>query len=320
MFGSVVVAREGEGLREIPFEEIGEAYADEANVVWVRFLEASDDVADTLERVFGIHPLLIEDAFHDAITPKLEDHGRYIYLIMHGLHSEKDGDVRTEDIDLFIGDRFLVTHDCPRFAAVDKVVDAVKAEPALLASGPSTVAHRIMDALVDELLPAMDRLVERVNRVERTIFDLDGSNDLEQIFRMKRSLERLNRTTSHQTLVLERLVDDIDHIDDAVRPFYRDIYDHTVRLHDRSHIYKEVLASAIDAQLTVQGHRLNEVMKVLTLISTIMLPLTFVTGLYGMNFDYMPLIHWKYGYEFAWVLMLGTAAGFWYFARRRKWW
>jgi magnesium transporter len=302
-------------------EELPGLLADPHVHVWVNVDEQNDEVHRLFEEVFEFHPLLIEDAFADANTPKLEDFDDYLYLIVHGLvdaDPEGDREVHTADLDIFVGRRFVITHHRLEFAMVDEVW---RRGPPLLAKGPAFVAHAIIDGLVDEFLPLMEKLDVEIDEIETAILDERGDPRLlESIFRMKHSLNRIRRVGLHQQRLLEKLSRHPGAlIPGSVRPFFADVYDHFVKVIDLNEVYRDLIASSVDAYLSMQSHRLNEVMRILTVISTVMLPLTFITGLYGMNFDYMPYLHWDYGFEMAVASMLLIAGGMVVFFRRQRW-
>ncbi|MGF1465491.1 MAG: magnesium/cobalt transporter CorA [Sandaracinaceae bacterium] len=321
----LAVRGEGEAARSIGAsrDELPALVADPDVTVWVCLSEQNHAAQRVLADVFGFHPLLIEDALADATTPKIEDHDDYLYLIVHGLSDadpEGDGEVHTSDLDLFIGERYLITHESHPFGPVRRVRDAVERTPALLARGPAVVAHRIIDGLVDEFLPMMENLDHEIDAIEEGIVEAASPELLSRIFRMKHSLQRIRRVGLHQRRLLERLAHHPHRLlPEEVRPFYRDVLDHFVRVVDLTEVYRELIGSSLDAYLSMQSHRLNEIMRILTVISTVMLPLTFITGLYGMNFDFMPGLHWKYGYETAVLVMIAIVVAMLIYFRRRRW-
>ncbi|HJL20053.1 MAG TPA: magnesium/cobalt transporter CorA [Sandaracinaceae bacterium LLY-WYZ-13_1] len=303
-------------------DELPALLADPEVVVWVD-LDSQDRASQRLlEEVFEFHPLVVEDAFADATTPKLEDHGRFLYIIVHGLTDADpgDGEVETADLDLFLGERFLITHYRLPFAAVEETKRAVERDRALLARGPAVVAHRIIDVLVDEYLPLMKRFDAEVDGIEEAILGDSSPQLLERVFRMKHSLQRIRRIGLHQKGLLDRMArGELALVPEEVRPFFSDVYDHMVRVVDLNDVYRDLMTSSLDAYLGMQSHKLNEVMRILTVFSTVMLPLTFITGLYGMNFDYMPYLHFEYGFEVAIGVMVTIAVLMLVFFRRRRW-
>ncbi len=290
--------------------------------VWVSLDQAGEREKDLLTDVFQLHELLVEDALSVAPTPKAEAHDDYLYVILHGLHPEgrdKPGNVQTVDVDFFLGDDFIVTHHRVALPSLDVVRKEVARDPALLRRGPAFVAHRLADLMVDEFLPTMEVLDKEIIEIEEAAIREPDPKLLERIFATKHSLQRLHRIGIHQRQILRKLSEGAwPHIPDEARPFWRDIDDHFVQVTDLNDSYRELLTASSEAYLTMQSHHLNDVMKILTVISTIMLPLTFVTGLYGMNFDSMPLVHWKYGFEGS-VLAMGLSAllSFWWMKRKR---
>lgn len=304
-------------------EELPALLADPRVVVWVDLDSQGPESKRILEDVFEFHPLLVEDAFADAPTPKIEDFGDYLYIIVHGLldaHPEDDGEVHTADLDLFLGERYLITHYRRPFAVVGEAREAVRRDPALLARGPAVVAHRIIDHLVDEYLPLMKRLDAEVDGIEEAILTDSSPDLLERIFRMKHSLQRIRRVGLHQKGLLERMArGDFALIPGDVRPFFSDVYDHMMRVTDLNDVYRDLMTSSLDAYLGMQSHKLNEVMRILTVFSTIMLPLTFITGLYGMNFEFMPYLHFEYGFELAIGVMVAIAVSMLIFFKRKRW-
>ncbi|MEC7522504.1 MAG: magnesium/cobalt transporter CorA [Myxococcota bacterium] len=325
MAARIYAVRSGEGEHvrlEASVSELPELLADETVTVWVDLDSQDGQTKRILEDVFSFHPLLVEDAFADATTPKLECFDDYLYLIVHGLSDDDpgDGEVHTSDLDLFLGERYLITHYRVPFDAVSRTRERVKREPSFLARGPATVAHAIIDILVDEYLPLMEKLDAEVDGIEAAILDQGGPKLLERIFRMKHSLQRLRRVGLHQRNLLSRLArEPFPMIPEEARPFFSDVHDHMVRVMDLNDAYNALMVSSMDAYLSVQSHRLNEVMRVLTVFSTVMLPLTFITGLYGMNFDHMPYLHFEHGFELAMGLMIFVAVTMFLFFRRRRW-
>jgi len=294
---------------------------DDTASVWVCMDSDGEEERKILDLV-GIHQLHVDDAFADAPSPKVEDHGRYLYLILHGIRLGDDAtiDVETADLDLFVGKNFLVTHYHEDLDSVRRVFAAVEKDPALLAGGPAVVAHRLIDHMIDEYFPLMERLDAVVTALEEEVIANKEHDFLERVFATKRTLLRLRRVGIYQRDILHRLWrGDFPLIPDSTQPFFRDVYDHFARVTDEVEGYREMLASTVEGFRSMQAHKMNEVMKLLTLFSTVVLPLNFVTGLYGMNFDVMPGLHWQYGYETALITMFVLVISLVVFFRTRRW-
>jgi len=301
---------------------LAELIADPDVVVWVDLDSQGPESERVLREIFELHPLLIEDAFADATTPKAEDFGDYLYVIVHGLSDDdaSDGEVQTADLDLFIGRDFLITHYRLPFKAIEQAWRRVETDGHLLAKGPAFVSHAIIDTLVDEFLPLMESLDAEVDRIEEKILADSSPQLLERIFRMKHSLQRIRRVGLHQKALLLAIAEGkYELVPEEVRPFFRDVYDHMVRVVDLNEVYRELMGTSLDAYLGVQSHKLNEVMRVLTIFSTVMLPLTFITGLYGMNFDELPYMHQDWGFAGAVFVMVSVALTMVLFFKRRNW-
>ena len=296
---------------------------EDPNVIFWVDLCGRDPAHDTLlTDVFKIHPLVLEDMFLDAPQPKVEDFGDYLYLVVHGLdrNAEQPDNIETIELDLVIGPRFILTHHPTTLRSTDTVEAEIKRSAKLFAKGPSFVAHAILDHLSDHYKPLMERFDDEIELLEGRVLKDASASVVGEIFEVKRSLAKIRRVASHQREVVQRLArGEFDLIEESALPFYRDVADHFVRVTDLADSYRDILGSILDMYMSVQGQKLNEIMKVLTLMSTIMLPMTFVAGIYGMNFEFMPELHMKYGYYGAIAAMFTIAVVLLLFFRKRKW-
>ena len=320
---------DGEALLES--EDVDEIQAHHAagHNMWVNLGERSPNGERVLREVFHLHPLAIEDVWNDLDLPKIEDFGDYVHIIIHGvLESDRDAkDVPLElaELDVIIGRNFVITFAGERGCGVAPVREEVRRNARLLKRGPAWVAHAIMDHLVDEYIPVIDAFDDQLDTLEARILDEEGNEDedreiMQRVLRIKRSLQRLRRTTSHQREILLRLARaEFDEIPKEAMPFYRDVYDHFARVTDLVDSYRELTTSMLEAHLSLQSNRMNEVMKRLTIISTIMLPLSLIAGIYGMNFKFMPELDVRAGYPAALGLMAVVATAILYWFRRKGW-
>jgi magnesium transporter len=309
-------------VEEHPPSEVAALLADPNVVFWVDLCGHNPEHDVLLGEVFKIHPLVLEDMFRDAPQPKVEDFDDYLYLVVHGLdrNAEQPDNLETIELDLVLGPRFIVTHHPITLRSTDILQSDIKRSAKLFAKGPAFVAHAILDHLSDHYNPLMEKFDEEIEALESRVLRGAEPHVVGEIFEVKRSVAKIRRIASHQRDVVQRLArGEFELIDEAALPFYRDIADNFVRVTDLADSYRELLSSVLDMYMSVQGQKLNEIMKVLTLMSTIMLPMTFVAGLYGMNFDFMPETHWKYGYLFAILLMSAIAIGLVTWFKRRRW-
>ena len=288
---------------------------------WIDLQERTADT-DALLADLHVHPLTVEDIWAERAAPKLEDYDEYLYLIVHGVRGTTGERFDLIELDVLIGPGFVVTHG-PDELVKDLREDLVRS-PRLLAKGPAWIAHALLDHAVDHYLPVIDDLDGDLEALQRDVLRYAGTPRgqpvLRQILRFKRRLLELRRMSIHQREILLRLArDDFDEIPRDVVPFFRDVYDHFLRINDLVESYRDLLTGALEAYLSVQSNRMNDIMKQLTVIATVMMPITFIAGVYGMNFKNMPELTWWWGYPAALGLMaLITIACFVWF--RYKGW
>src|SRR6266480_8050433 len=309
----IFVYREGSNDVEEGFTvaQLPELLKHEQAVIWVDMEAPTEGDDRILLDVFHFHPLTVEDCRANRHHPKVEEFPDYIYFIVHAVRTDSSPDrFNTVELDGFLGRNFVITYHHDKFPSIDKVKQTVRSSPVTCQRGAPFLLHSIIDSIVDDYLPVMDDFDERINDLEDNIFSLHRTNDeiLEEILGLKRSVLRLRRISSKQLEVLYRMSHgQFQLIAGPVLPFFRDIYDHLVRVTDLAESYRDLISGSLEAYLSVVSNRLNEIMKVLTIFSAVMLPLTFIAGVYGMNFDHMPELHWRFGYPFAWGLMILVA-------------
>lgn len=303
-----------------------ELLADPQLVVWVDMLDPKESERRVLEETFKLHATVVEDMLADAPTPKLDRFESYLYVVWHALlpgwEKNARGEFEISELDVMIGRNYLLTSHSVPLPSVESGMLAVTKKPGCMRKGPAYCAYLVADVLTERFLPLMERLDHEIDALETAIVKNPGPHLLETIFDLRHKLQRLRRLGLHQREVLNRLSKgggESDLVPEDVRPFFRDAYDNFVRVVDLNDSFREIVASSMEAYLSMQGHKLNEIMKVLTLISTIMLPLTFIAGVYGMNFEVMPELHWHYGYFSALGAMCLTGIAFVVYFRRKGW-
>ncbi|HEY2369211.1 MAG TPA: magnesium/cobalt transporter CorA [Polyangiaceae bacterium] len=313
---------DGENVRETTDLAEARKAAAEKKTMWIDLGEQTPAVEAFLGEALRIHPLTLEDIWTDRPSPKADEFPEYVYVCAHCVKRDKD-ELHTCEIDLVVGKTFVVTHDAQGLVTTS-VREEVMRTPRLLQKGAAWVAHAVLDRLVDGYLPVIDAFDADVEALEDDVLAKAGTPEggavLQRILGLKRSLQSLRRVSIHQRELLLRLArGEFAIFPPDTLPYLRDVHDHFVRVGDLADSYRDLVTSALDAYLSVQSNRMNEVMKTLTLISTVMLPITFIAGVYGMNFDHMPELKWIYGYPFALGLMLSVAVGAVLFFRHKKW-
>ncbi len=287
--------------------------------LWIDADSADGELADFLRDVLKLHPLAVEDILQDRPAPKIEDYGDYLYVVVHGLMPNGADALDTVELDVVLTGQWIFTHH-QKSIAVEAVRTELARNPRALERGPAFVAHAILDHLVDYYLPVVDTFDDELDQLEAQVVSDPSRAVLQKIFRLKRALQRLRRVAIHQREVLHRLSrGEFDVIPEKALPFYRDVFDHFVRVADLADGYRDALSGALEAYLSTVSNRMNEVMKALTLIATVFLPLTFIVGVYGMNFDHMPELHWRWGYAATWGVMIVVAVSMVIWFRRRRW-
>ena len=291
--------------------------------IWIELESQCAEADELLVNVLDVHPLTIEDVWSKRSAPKLEDYRNYLYVIFHAARGSKRSLFDLVELDVLIGKTFVITHD-PAGVVTKEVSDELERDPDLLGKGPAWLAHAILDHAVDRYLPIIDELDDEVDKLETDALMRAGTRKgppvLRRILKFKRTLQALRRMSIHQREILMRLSrGEFEEIPREVVPYFRDVHDHFLRINDLLEGFRDLTGDALEAYLSVQANRMSEVMKTLTLISTVMLPLTFIAGVYGMNFKYMPELGWIGGYPFALALMAGVAAGILLFFRRKGW-
>ena len=259
-----------------------------------------------LAEQLALHALTIEDIWATRSQPKLEDYDHYLYIIIHGIAGTTAGQIELIELDIVLGPTFVITHD-PK-GLVDNVRKELDRSPRLLVKGPAWLTHAILDTAVDRYLPVIDDLDSQIAHLENDVLRKAGTKQgppiLRRILALKRVLLTLRRMSIHQREILLRLARaEFEEIPAEAAPFYRDVYDHFLRVNDLVESYRDLVTSALEAYLSVQSNRMNEIMKTLTLMSTVMLPITFIAGVYGMNFDHMPELKEPWGYPASLLLM-----------------
>lgn len=305
-------------------DQLPELLADPGVVIWVDMESPTEVDEQVLLDVFNFHPLTVEDCRENRHYPKIEEFPGYIYFIVHGVRADTSPDrFNTIELDGFLGKNYVITYHHDKFRSIANVKQLLRTSPIACQRGPAFLLHQILDQIVDFYSPVLDDFDGRIDELEGTIFSLKQPNNeiLSQIMDLKRSVLRLRRISNKQMDILLRMSRGEFHalIPEDMRPFYRDIHDHIVRVTDLADSYRDLISGSLEAYLSVVSNRMNEIMKVLTIFSAVMLPLTFIAGVYGMNFENMPELHSRYGYYGALVVMGVVAVGMLIFFWRRGW-
>jgi len=261
---------------------------DRHSLLWIDFSDEPASSCLPILQSFGFHPLAIDDALQETHAPKLDDWGEYLYIVLNYMNISADGEAWETDVDeldIFLSHNYIVTHHDHPLAAIDETWEACDRDPRNIQDGADHLLYKITDNLVANYMPVVEKIDASIDQIEDQIFDRPSPRTLEKLFALKRVLLAMRRILLPQREVLNKLArDDYKVIDPKDRIFFRDIYDHLVRLHDLNESLRDLVSGALDTYLSVVNNRMNEVMKTLTIITTLFMPLAFVTGFFGMNF------------------------------------
>lgn len=312
----------------LPTSELPALLKSKRGLLWVDFSGESPEICQPILEEFGFHPLAIDDALQERHTPKVDDWGTYLYLVFDTINliesSSSTWDTETEELDIFLGRNFVVSHHDLPIPALDEIWSTLPHDQRTLQEGADHLLYKIIDRLASDYLHFVERIDIAIGEIEDEVFDQPSRSTLERLFSLKRALQAMRRIITPQREVLNKLArDDFPVIDPRDRIFFRDVYDHMVRLHDLNESLRDLVAGALDTYLSVINNRMNEVMKTLTVITTLFMPLTFITGFFGMNFfESLGLFKTWTGTLFfdltlASMILVPIAMYFW--MRRRTW-
>ncbi len=319
------------------FDVISDHLDDPDTVVWLDLEAPDEDEVALLGKEFGFHPLAIEDVARDHERPKVDVYQGYYVFVFYAAaynarHAMVDGRPSTgpqpdePQIDLrqlgvFVGRNFIVTIHRRPIEQVRETMARWQAPDSPLGNSVGAILHALLDNIVDDYFTLMDQVVDWVEDLEDRIFSRFREGAIQEIFALKKDLLLLRRVVAPERDVLNVLLRQTAPV---FRPegllYMQDVYDHLVRVTDAIDTYRELLSSALDSYLSLQSNQLNQLVKVLTLSSIILMACSLIAGIYGMNFNYMPELAWPWGYPFALGMMLAVGVGLGLFFRSRKWW
>ena len=293
------------------------------SVTWIDMEGVHDpEIIRILGEKFGFHPLVLEDIVNTSQRAKVEDYGQHVYVVIKMLRwdDEKD-EMIIEQVSLIVGPNFVFSFQEVPGDVFDEVRERLRTgKGRIRAMGADYLAYALLDAIVDGYFRILENLGEKIEELQYETITAPTKDTLRQIYRLRQEALVVRRCVwpaRELASGLERLESPL--ISRGLKPYIRDLYDHVVQAIDTTETFREMLSVLLDTYLSSLSNRLNEVMKVLTIIATIFMPLTFVVGLYGMNFHYMPELSWRYGYLFLWGILLAVTITMLFYFRRKGW-
>ena len=299
-------------------------FKDLPTVTWVNVDGLHDiHIMEKIGKHFGLHPLVLEDILNTEQRPKVEDFDDYIFVVLKMLYyDETDGEIRAEQISIILGSDFVLSFQETVGDIFDPLRDRIRqAKGRVRKMGPDYLAYNLLDAIVDNYFVVLEKLGEQIEGMEEELVTNPTPETLQRIHNLKREMIFLRKSVWPLREVVSRLErGESKLIHESTGIYLRDVYDHTIQVIDTVETYRDMLSGMLDIYLSSISNRMNQVMKVLTIIATIFIPLTFVAGIYGMNFEYMPELKWHWFYPKAfWLVMLGVAAVMLVYFRRKRW-
>ncbi|HEY5648972.1 MAG TPA: magnesium/cobalt transporter CorA [Nitrospiria bacterium] len=294
---------------------------DEQESVWVDLEAPTGEESRILSTVFNFHPLAVEDCIAESQLPKIDDFGDYLFLVLHGARrSDTPGTFTTSELNFFLGKRYLVSYHQHLSQSILRTKERCGKNSLTLSRGMTFLLHEILDGTVDDYFPILDDFDEVFYELEKEVSDNATKETLSRIFSLKRDGVALRRVTGPQREILNRLSRDyFPVLDKRASIYFRDVFDHLVRISDLANSYKDLTTGLLEAYLSVVSNRLNEIVKLLTIFTAVLMPLSVITGIYGMNFDNMPELRSPIGYYSVLGLMVVVVIGMLGFFRRKKW-
>jgi magnesium transporter len=303
------------------FEDISEVLKQETALVWVDALNPSSDQIDQIREEFGLHPLALADAEHAHQRPKIESYDGHVFIVAYGAAMNQERGIDLRELSMFVSARFVVTIRHSQELTLQIARERLDQAPEMVRGGGPHVGYAILDELIDSYFPIVEQFEDRIEQAEdQLLTGTGGPGSLPLAFRIKRDILVFRRAVAPLRDVLGRVV----RIDKAVLgqeldAEYRDLYDHVLRVYDELDTQRDLLTGVLEAHLSVVSNRLNEVVLRLSSWAAIVLVPTLIAGIYGMNFDHMPELHWRLGYPYALVVMLLAGSALWVVFRRRSW-
>jgi len=312
-------------LNEMELDDIEACFPlkEKPTVTWINIDGLHEvEIIEKLGNHFDIHSLILEDILHTDQRPKIEDFESYIYIVLKMLSYDNElGEIRDEQLSLILGKKFIISFQERAGDVFNPVRERLRAGRFQLKNRQADyLSYALIDAVVDNYFIILEKLGEQIESLEDELLSNPGPDTLQDIHRLKRKLITLRKSIWPLREVIasiERGESSLFHKSVAI--YLRDVYDHTIQVIDTIETYRDMVAGMLDTYLSSVSNRMNEVMKVLTIIATIFIPLTFIAGIYGMNFEFMPELKWHWGYPVVWIVMIVLGMLMIRYFRKKKW-
>lgn len=308
--------RKTESLREV--KETIKKLPRKDEALWIDIHENKDDFL-AIKEIFKLHPLTVDDCLKKETRIKLEVFDNYLLLIVYGINVNKGG-IHIQEVDFILGKNFVITNHLNDVESIIQLQNDPKTLQKLLNKGPEFIVQYIMDRLIESFFPAIERIDEEIDAIETKIFHKADANTLARLFRFKQHVMDLKRHTgNHREVVSSLAKRTVPFLSPRSEVYFRDLYDKVIRVSEFIETQREIVANIVETHTIVVSNKMNEIIKVLTIITTIAMPMTVIGTWYGMNFEFMPELYWKWSYPTALVVMILFTFGMVYYFRRKEW-
>ncbi len=270
---------------------------------------------------YNLHPLILEDIANTSQRPKIDEYEEYLFVVFKMLYYDSNQNLKVEHISLILGDKYVLSFQESDGDVFNPVRERIRRAKGIIRnSGPDYLLYALMDAVVDHYFLIIETMGEKIENLEELLFSNPKESTVQEIQNLKREALKIRRSI----FPLREVVSKLEKAENSLiqlktKNYFRDLYDHTIQVIETIEIYRDMLWGLMDMYMSSISNKMNEVMKVLTIIATIFIPLTFIAGIYGMNFDNIPELHFKYGYHILWGVMLFIFFGLLYYFKRKKW-
>lgn len=299
------------------------SFRDSPTVTWINIVGLDKvDVIENIGKHYNLHPLVLEDILNVHQRPKIEYFEDYVFVVLKMLkYNEESYDIESEQVSMILGENFVFTFQEKKGDVFDPVRIRIRNNKGIIRkNGADYLLYALIDIIVDNYFVILEKLGDEVEDLEDNVILDPSPETVHTIHRLKKNLIELRKTIWPLREVLNTLYREDSHLIKKKTSFYfRDVYDHTIQVIDTVETLRDIAGGLLDVYLSSVSNRMNEIMKVLTIIATIFIPLTFIAGIYGMNFKYMPELEWKFGYPLVLILMLSIGIGMLIYFRKKKW-
>lgn len=314
-----------ENCAELDLKSISDSFIfkDTNSTTWINFngLNYVNDI-EAIGKHYDLHPLVLEDIVNITQRPKIDEYENYIFVVLKMLYYDKDEKIVSEQVSFILGQNYVISFQESEGDVFDTVRDRLRHGKGRIRTMSSDyLLYTLIDAIVDHYFSVIEILGDKIEDFETAIFSGHANDDVsKEIQNLKREILRVRRVIFPLREVISRIEkNDTNLIQDKTLTYYRDIYDHLIHVTENIDIYREMIWSLMDMYMTSISNKMNEVMKVLTIMASIFIPLTFIAGIYGMNFDYIPELHYKHSYFILWGVMIALFIGMLIYFKRKKW-